>query len=287
MYEGGEGVAKDIEEPIIEVETVEAVKSAMEVEVLADNEPAPASTSSFDEKHDLSIYEGPLAGSVRVQYQPTLSLFEFLLEERSSAAEAKSPIDAQVEEKVSALGLLQAELGHCTAALMSEKRQRWLADKAALEEQKRACKAKWAELQARHAEAADAWKALADKAEEGSKQARPPRQERGTSALVASQDGVAVPRIFAKTSPKAQIALLTEQVALSEEQRVIDATDEALMADALQLYQDEQAARERREQIVAQQQTILAELQALVEDKGTYGGHKAFVADGFEEGRAY
>ena len=103
---------------------VEAVKSAMEVEVLADNEPAPASTSSFDEKHDLSIYEGPLAGSVRVQYQPTLSLFEFLLEERSSAAEAKSPIDAQVEEKVSALGLLQAELGHCTAALMSEKRQR-------------------------------------------------------------------------------------------------------------------------------------------------------------------
>ncbi len=191
------------------------MKSAMEVEVLADNEPAPASTSSFDEKHDLSIYEAPLAGSVRVQYQPTLSLFEFLLEERSSAAEAKSPIDAQVEEKVSALGLLQAELGHCTAALMSEKRQRWLADKAALEEQKRACKAKWAELQARHAEAADAWKALADKAEEGSKQARPPRRERGTSALVASQDGVAVPRIFAKTSPKAQIALLTEQVATS------------------------------------------------------------------------
>ena len=60
-----------------------------------------------------------------------------------------------------------------------------------------------------------------------------------------------------------------------------------LMADALQLYQDEQAARERREQILEQQQQILTELQALVEDKGTFSGHAAFVADGFAEGRAY
>jgi hypothetical protein len=59
------------------------------------------------------------------------------------------------------------------------------------------------------------------------------------------------------------------------------------MADALQLYQDEEAARERREQILQQQQEILTELQGLVEDKGAFGGHAAFVADGFAEGRAY
>ena len=39
--------------------------------------------------------------------------------------------------------------------------------------------------------------------------------------------------------------------------------------------------------ILEQQQQILTELQALVEDKGTFGGHAAFVADGFAEGRAY
>ncbi len=76
-------------------------------------------------------------------------------------------------------------------------------------------------------------------------------------------------------------------MALSEEQKALDVVEAQLMADALQLYQDEQAARERREQILEQQQQILTELQALVEDKGTFGGHAAFVADGFAEGRAY
>tara|TARA_B100000795_G_C22740938_1_gene415320 strand:+ start:1063 stop:1293 length:231 start_codon:yes stop_codon:yes gene_type:complete len=76
-------------------------------------------------------------------------------------------------------------------------------------------------------------------------------------------------------------------VALSEEQKALDMVDAELMADALKLYQDEQAARERREQIIQQQQEILTELQELVEDKGAFGGHAAFVADGFAEGRAY
>jgi hypothetical protein len=76
-------------------------------------------------------------------------------------------------------------------------------------------------------------------------------------------------------------------VALSEEQKELDIVDAELMADALQLYQDEEAARERREQILQQQQQILTELQGLVEDKGAFGGHAAFVADGFAEGRAY
>ena len=76
-------------------------------------------------------------------------------------------------------------------------------------------------------------------------------------------------------------------MALSEEQKALDMEDEVLMTCALQLYQDEQSARERREQIIQQQQQILTELQELVEDKGAFGGHGAFIADGFVEGNAY
>lgn len=292
MSGGGESVAKT-KGPIIEPETLEAVKAAVsEVEVLADEDAAPKrfNEQRFDEQHYLTLYNPTQAvqtDSVRVQYQPTLSLFEFLLTERAataSAEEEKSPLDVQVEEKVAGLRLLQAELGVVVShGLMSEQRQQWLEAKAHLEEKKRECAQKWASLQSSHADAADAWKQLAEQAGQ-----EPERSEGGRksgSALVAKELGV--PTIFAKTSPKAQIALISEQVALSEEQKELDIVDAELMADALQLYQDEEAARERREQILQQQQQILTELQGLVEDKGAFGGHAAFVADGFAEGRAY
>jgi len=293
MSEGGESVAKT-KGPIIEPETLEAVKAVVsEVEVLAGEDAAPKrfNEQRFDEQHYLTLYNPTQAvqtDSVRVQYQPTLSLFEFLLTERAataSAEEEKSPLDAQVEEKVAGLRLLQAELGVVVShGLMSEQRQQWLEAKAALEEKKRECTQKWASLQSSHADAADAWKQLAEQAGEEPERSGEGRKAR--SALVASKK-LGVPQIFAKTSPKAQIALISEQVALSEEQKALDMVDAELMADALKLYQDEQAARERREQIIQQQQEILTELQELVEDKGAFGGHAAFVADGFAEGRAY
>ena len=201
MSEGGESVAKT-KGPIIEPETLEAVKAAVsEVEVLAGEDAAP---KRFDEQHYLTLYNPGTAvqtDSVRVQYQPTLSLFEFLLTERAataSAEEEKSPLDAQVEEKVAGLRLLQAELGVVVShGLMSEQRQQWLEAKAALEEKKRECTQKWASLQSSHADAADAWKQLAEQA--GEKPERSAGGRKARSALVASKE-LGVPTIFAKTS---------------------------------------------------------------------------------------
>ena len=205
MSEGGESVAKT-KGPIIEPETLEAVKAAVsEVEVLADEEAAPKrfNEQRFDEQHYLTLYNPTQAvqtDSVRVQYQPTLSLFEFLLTERAataSAEEEKSPLDAQVEEKVAGLRLLQAELGVVVShGLMSEQRQQWLEAKAALEEKKRECTQKWASLQSSHADAADAWKQLAEQAGEEPERSGEGRKAR--SALVASKK-LGVPQIFAKT----------------------------------------------------------------------------------------
>ena len=205
MSGGGESVAKT-KGPIIEPETLEAVKAAVsEVEVLADEDAAPKrfNEQRFDEQHYLTLYNPTQAvqtDSVRVQYQPTLSLFEFLLTERAataSAEEEKSPLDVQVEEKVAGLRLLQAELGVVVShGLMSEQRQQWLEAKAHLEEKKRECAQKWASLQSSHADAADAWKQLAEQAGQ-----EPERSEGGRkagSALVAKELGV--PTIFAKTS---------------------------------------------------------------------------------------
>jgi len=297
MSEGGKSVAKT-KGPIIEPESLEAVRAVLsEVEVLGDEDAAGPrfDEQRFDEQrfdeHYLTLYnptQKVQTDSVRVQYQPTLSLFEFLLTERaagSSNEEEKGPLDLQVEEKVAGLRLLQAELGVVVShGLMSEQRQQWLEDKTALEEKKRECTHKWANLQESHAHAADAWQALAEQA--GAEQERSGAGRKARAALVASKK-LGVPQIFGRTSPKAQIALIREQVALSEEQKALDMEDEVLMTCALQLYQDEQSARERREQIIQQQQQILTELQELVEDKGAFGGHGAFIADGFVEGRAY
>ena len=206
MSEGGESVAKT-KGPIIEPETLEAVKAAVsEVEVLAGEDAAPKrfNEQRFDEQHYLTLYNPGTAvqtDSVRVQYQPTLSLFDFLLTERAataSAEEEKSPLDAQVEEKVAGLRLLQAELGVVVShGLMSEQRQQWLEAKAALEEKKRECTQKWASLQSSHADAADAWKQLAEQA--GEKPERSAGGRKARSALVASKE-LGVPTIFAKTS---------------------------------------------------------------------------------------
>ena len=100
MSAGGESVAKT-KGPIIEPETLEAVKAVVsEVEVLAGEDAAPKrfNEQRFDEQHYLTLYNPGTAvqtDSVRVQYQPTLSLFEFLLTERAataSAEEEKSPL---------------------------------------------------------------------------------------------------------------------------------------------------------------------------------------------------
>ena len=268
----------------------ESVDAAV-VEVLEGDD---AGTAQFEKTLDLyhhgfSQELAPSSGSVRIQYQPTLSLFEFLLTERedaSAAAEDKSPLDAQVANKVAELRALQAELERVVSdGLMSEARQRWLVDKAALEEKKSSCARRWADLQARQSQSTDAWRQLADKAD-GRADERPSAER--TSALVASAArDMGVPEIFSKTSPKATLRLIREQVALSEEQIALDEVDEALMADALHLYQEERPARERREQIIGQQQVLLTQLQALVEDKSAFGGHATFLDGGFAEGQTY
>ena len=208
----GDSVAKT-KVPRIDPETLEAVKAAVsEVEVLADEDLAPKrfAEQRFDEQHYLTLYNPAQAvqtDSVRVQYQPTLSLYDFLLTERATTEEEKSPLDAQVEEKVAGLGLLQAELGVVVSrGLMSEQRQQWLDAKAELEEKKRECTQKWASLQSSHADAADAWKQLAEHAGEkpersgrGRKARRKERKARRKgSSLLASKE-LGVPTIFAKT----------------------------------------------------------------------------------------
>ena len=216
----GDSVAKT-KVPRIDPETLEAVKAMVsEVEVLADEDLVPLADEDlapkrfaeqrFDEQHYLTLYNPAQAvqtDSVRVQYQPTLSLYDFLLTERATTEEEKSPLDAQVEEKVAGLGLLQAELGVVVSrGLMSEQRQQWLDAKAELEEKKRECTQKWASLQSSHADAADAWKQLAEHAGEkpersgrGRKARRKERKARRKgSSLLASKD-LGVPTIFAKT----------------------------------------------------------------------------------------
>ena len=216
----GDSVAKT-KVPRIDPETLEAVKAMVsEVEVLADEDLVPLADEDlapkrfaeqrFDEQHYLTLYNPAQAvqtDSVRVQYQPTLSLYDFLLTERATTEEEKSPLDAQVEEKVAGLGLLQAELGVVVSrGLMSEQRQQWLDAKAELEEKKRECTQKWASLQSSHADAADAWKQLAEHAGEkpersgrGRKARRKERKARRKgSSLLASKE-LGVPTIFAKT----------------------------------------------------------------------------------------
>ena len=77
------------------------------------------------------------------------------------------------------------------------------------------------------------------------------------------------------------------QVALSSRQMVLDAQDERLMQVALQLYEEERASRERRSEILEQQQELLGELRLLVEDTSAFGGYTSFVQDGFAEGLTY
>ena len=269
----------------------------MEVEVLSAEEDASAAPSQF--QNMLNLYHpgftqelqtgsgAPTQGDlVRVRYHPTLSLFEFLLTEREEVASGggeKGPLDKQVAQKVAALRQLQAELEDVVSdGLMSEKRQQWLVDKAALQERKGECTQRWTDLQARQAESREAWRQLAEKA--GKAEGSRPRVQ---TAAIGASDDLAVRELFSKTSIKAQYELIRAQVALSEEQMLLDTMEEALMADALQLYQEERPARKRREQIIDQQQEILTELQGLVQDKSAFGGHTAFIADGFAEGITY
>ena len=264
----------------------------MEIDVLTDGD-ASADASEF--QNTLNLYHPGFSQELqaggastqgdlmRVQYHPTLTLFEFLLTEReevATEAREKGPLDAQVAAKVTALRQLQRELEDVVSnGLMSEKRQQWLVDKAALQERKGECTQRWTDLQAKQAESQEAWQQLADKARE-----RNTPME--TSAIVASED-LAVQDLFSKTSIKAQYELIRAQVALSQQQMLLDSREEALMADALQLYQEERPARKRREEIIEQQQKILTELQGLVQDKSAFVGLSAFVADGFAEGITY
>ena len=56
---------------------------------------------------------------------------------------------------------------------------------------------------------------------------------------------------------------------------------------ALRLYEEERPSRERRAEILEQQQALLSEMQALVEDTRGFNGHAAYVREGFAEGHSY
>ena len=139
-----------------------------------------------------------------------------------------------------------------------------------------------AELKARQQKTADAFDQLADRVAGGA--AAPAAT--GSSALVVNSEW-STSAILSTVSLKEQMRLIEEHVALSERQMALDAEDEALMKIALDLYQDERAARERRVEILQQQRTLLVELHGLVEDTSAFNGHATFAKKGFAEGLTY
>ena len=76
-------------------------------------------------------------------------------------------------------------------------------------------------------------------------------------------------------------------MSLSKRQAALDLEDEALMQVALTLYQQEQVSRDRRAEILEQQQLLLGEMRVLVEDTSAFNGFAAFNEDGFAEGLTY
>eukprot|EP00325_Prymnesiales_sp_UTEX-LB-985_P026752 CAMPEP_0174720846 /NCGR_PEP_ID=MMETSP1094-20130205/34675_1 /TAXON_ID=156173 /ORGANISM="Chrysochromulina brevifilum, Strain UTEX LB 985" /LENGTH=335 /DNA_ID=CAMNT_0015921415 /DNA_START=17 /DNA_END=1024 /DNA_ORIENTATION=+ len=238
------------------------------------------------EAHELQLdrYQ-PASGSQRdasvVQYREASYFFGALLNERESSrpAEEHAPIESTVKQKIEKMCFLQRELEHVvTSGLASNARQRWLADKAAIEEQKRECQQAWTGLRARQEQMTDAFDQLA---------ARGKKATPSSTALSVGTVWMKPSTILVKTSTKEQITLLEEHMALSKRQAQLDAQDEALMETALLLYQEERSSRERRAEILESQQELLTELKSLAEETSNFNGHAAFMSDGFAEGLSY
>ena len=257
-----------------------ALLSSLEVEVLSEDEMDALTSATL--YHPGAADAGTLAqvtdDSLANAYGDTLNFFSILVNERRG-----DPVDATVEEKLLTLRQLQSELEDViSVGLLSPDRQRWLADKADLVARQMNIKAEWQALKARQQRAMLAWGQLSEKVEATSS-----ASPASTSALVVAEEWP-LSKVLSKTSLKEQVALVREHADLSQKQVLLDAEDERLMVEALELYQMEQPDRERRERIVRQQEAILIDLERLLEDKGTFSGHATFGENnGFVQGNLY
>ena len=219
-----------------------------------------------------------------VQHREAASFFDTLLEERDQASGAgePTPMETKVKEKIRKMSFLQSELEYAVSSgLASKARKEWVEDKMVLEEQKCVCKQQWADLKARQQTTTHAFDELAAKVGGDAERAAP-----GSTALTLTSEWT-TSTILTKTSLREQVALLEEHVTLSKRQAALDARDEALMQVALQLYEEEGPSRDRRAEILEQQQGLLTELQQLVQDTSAFNGNKLFNEDGFAEGLVY
>lgn len=264
----------DVEVEVMSVEDSAAVK-------LTDGS-ASAQNNVVDAAQELQInrYQGDRDASV-VQYREAASFFGALVKEREASPPAgqSTGIDRTIKEKVQKMSFLQSELEYVVSSgLASEARQKWLDDKHDLERHKRQCKHDMADLQAWQRQTTEAFEQLAVRTAGSS-------AEKSSALTVATQWDTSM--ILSTTSLRSQIAMLAKHVDLSERQMRIDSEDEALMKTALELYQQERASRDRRNEILQQQQELLTELQRLAEDKSCFNGHATFRSDGFTEGLSY
>ena len=220
--------------------------------------------------------------SAVVQYREAATFFGGLLHSRGDGP--STPIEELVQEKIRQISFLQSELEYVVATgLESTARKQWLLDKADLEARKAECAEDWAELRARQQTTTDAFDRLTAAQADGAA----PSATSTTSAALALKTQWTTGSILSRTSLKAQVALIEENVALSTRQMRLDREDEQLMLTVLQLYEQERDSRERRAALLAEQQKLLSELQTLAEDTQAFHGYAAFGGDGFAEGLTY
>ena len=276
--------------PLLNLADDTVLLSSLEVEVLSEDEMEVLSAAAVYQHGSVDGMQGggslakAMDDSLANAYGDTLNFFESLLDERREEQNQESALDESIDEKLATLRQLQSELERVLSdGLMSSKRQRWLADKADLVARQMECKEGWQALKVRQERAMMAWGELSSKAAA----AHPAAEEPSSTALVVAEEWT-LSQILSKTSLKEQVALVKEHAELSRKQVHLDAEDERLMVEALQLYQEERVDRERREQIVQQQEAILNELERLIEDKSAFAGHATFGGDGgFAEGKLY
>ena len=263
-----------------------AMLSSLEVEVITEEEIEVLSAATLYHRGDPDVTQGgglakAVDDSLAHAYGDTLNFFEGLLEERRE----DNPLDGCVQAKLVTLRQLQSELERVISdGLMSPKRQRWLAEKADLVARQMECKEDWYRLRMRQERAVQAWAQLADQGSPSEEEA--PAKASMSSAIVVAEE-LTLSQVLSKTSLREQVDLVREHAALSERQMRLDVEDERLMVEALQLYQDEQKDRERRERIVKQQQAVLVELERLIGQKSAFVGHSTFGGSGFVEGMLY
>ncbi|EOD39883.1 hypothetical protein EMIHUDRAFT_108857 [Emiliania huxleyi CCMP1516] len=266
-------------EAVAAANTVEAVAAANTVDILTDEGPPGGGARDGQ----LSSVRQSAGDTAVAQHREVSSFFATLVEERGGSGPAgeDTPIEETLKAFIRQMSFLQSELEHVVSSgLASDKRRQWVADKKALEEEKAECRREWAALQGRQDDTAHAFELAASTAGGGSPV--PAGALAPTSLWTATT-------ILSKTSLREQVTLIEARVALSRRQSGLDAHDEELMqtAAALRLYEEERPSRERRAEILEQQQALLSEMQALVEDTRGFNGHAAFVREGFAEGHSY